>query len=119
MEIQGGQIITPNKKSIVLDALNEEINSLNDKINNQQLNKLVAGSLSNSRMTLQNLLNTVLDKKGVITPSETDNIRNQLEAAKKSRLEGNYVSGMRKGVLYLLGFIAIGAAIYWYNKKND
>jgi hypothetical protein len=118
MALEKGQAITPNKKNVIIDALNEEIKNLNETIRNQKLDELVKGSLSSSRMGLQSLLTTVLDKKGIITPDETTDIVNKLDEAKKQRLRDNYVFGMKAGVFYLLGFVAIGAAIYWYTKKG-
>ena len=118
MALEKGQSLTPNKKNVIVDALNEEIKKLNETIGNQKLDELVKGSLSNSRMGLQKLLTTILDKKGIITPDETTDIVKQLDEAKKQRLQDNYVFGMKAGLFYLLGFVAIGAAIYWYTKKR-
>ena len=118
MALEKGQALTPNKKNVIIDALNEEIKNLNETSRNQKLDELVKGSLSNTRMGLQSLLTTILDKKGIITPDETTEVVKKLDEAKKQRLEDNYVFGMKAGVFYMLGFLVIGAAIYWYTKKG-
>lgn len=118
MALESGAVITPNKKNVILDALNEELKNLNDKIKNQQLDDLVKGSLSGSRMTLQNLLNSFMERKGVITPDETTAAVKAIEEAKRKRLQENYVLGMKKGVIWLLALIAIGGGIYWYTQKK-
>lgn len=118
MAIIQGMAITPNKKNILVDALNEEIKNLNESIKNQRVNEFVAGSLARSKTILQTLLDSVLDKKGVITPAQTNEIVQQIEEAKKNRLQQNYIVGIKKSTFALLGIIIVGAAIYWYTKKN-
>ena len=117
--LEKGQVITPDKKNVIIDALNAEIKNLNEKIKNQQLDDFMRGSVSNSRQTLQKLLNAVLDKKGVFTPDETTEIVNQIEEAKRKRLQENYIMGMKKGAFYLLGLVVIGGVIYWYTQKKS
>jgi uncharacterized protein (UPF0305 family) len=117
MALTQGMIVTPDKKNIIIDALNAELFDLNQNIRNQRIDEVVKGTLSNSKQTLQKLLNTVLERKGVITPDETTEVVKAIEESKKNRLRQNYVGDIKKGVLWVLGFAAIGGLLYWYSKK--
>jgi hypothetical protein len=116
--LEKGQVITPDKKNVIIDALNSEIKNLNEKLRNKEVDDFMRGGLSSSRQTLQNILNSVLDKKGVFTPDETTEIVNKIDEAKRQRLRQNYVVGMKKSAFYILGFVVIGATIYWYSRKK-
>ena len=116
--LTAGQTITPDKKNILVDAINEELKNLNDRIKNQQLDDLMRGSLGNTRMGLQRILNSILEKRGVITPDETTEVLRKIDEAKRQRLSENYVMGMRKGAFYILALVAIGGVIYWYTTKK-
>ena len=120
MPVERGMTFTPDKKKMLLDEVQSEINKVNETI---QFKKGVGGAamqtLKDNRQKLQDILKVLFDKKGVITPKETDDILNTLDESKRTRLESQYYFGMKKATFYLVLFAIIGAAAYYYYKKRS
>lgn len=119
MGLEKGMIFTPDKKKMLTDEVQSEINRVNETI---QFKKGLGGTameeLKNNRQKLQDILNVLFDKKGVITPQETDDILNLIDVSKRSRLESQYYFGMKKATFYLVLFGAIAVGTYIYLKKR-
>lgn len=120
MPVEKGMIFTPEKKKMLVDEVQDEINKVNETI---QFKKGVGGAamqtLKDNRQKLQDILKVLFDKKGVITPQETDDILTTLDASKRSRLESQYYFGMKKATFYLVLFAVLGAGAYYYYKKRS
>lgn len=120
MAIEKGMIFTPDKKKMLVDEVQMEINNLNETI---QFKKGVGGTalqtLKDNRQKLQDILKVLFDKKGVITPQETDDILTALDTSKRKRLESQYYFGMKKATFYLVVFALLGAGAYYYYKKRS
>lgn len=118
MSILQGTIFTPNKKKTLIDEIQQEIVNLDGAINNRKADSTQLLKLKTVRVGLQNSLNLLYDKKGVVTPQETDKILELIGDAKRSRLETDYYMGMSKSSFFLVAFAAVAFGIYFYMKKR-
>jgi hypothetical protein len=117
-DIVKGQVVTPEKKAVLMEQIKAEINNVSSQIKEGKYGDAVVKVLDQNQKSLQKLLNNLLMKKGVVTPSETDDALNLINTAKKNRLQEDYVMGVKKSTIVLFSLIALGGAIYWYKYKR-
>jgi hypothetical protein len=116
MAVERGSIFTPDKKKYLILEIERELSSLRSAI--PEKSGKLAETLQKIEADLKKQLSDLYDKKGVVTPQETDNILDLISSSKRSRLEAGYVFGLRRSTVYLLGFLAIGIGAYVYYKKR-
>jgi hypothetical protein len=116
-EITKGQIITPDKKDSILNQIKAELDSVKMSIDQGKYGEAALGVLQKNQKNLQNLVNGLLAKKGVITPDETNNTIDILAQSKRDRLQGDYTMGLKRGTFYLLAFGVAAVATYLIVKK--
>ena len=117
-EIVKGQVVTPEKKAVLMEQIKAEIDNVSSQIKEGKYGDAVVKVLDQNQKALQKLLNNLLMKKGVVTPSETDDALNLINKAKKSRLEDDYYMGVKKSTIILFSLIALGGAFYFYKYKR-
>jgi hypothetical protein len=117
-DIVKGQVVTPEKKAVLLDQIKSEINNVSSQIKEGKYGDAAIKVLDQNQKSLQKLLNNLLLKKGVVTPSETDNALNLINTSKKNRLQDDYIIGIKKSTIILFSLIALGGAFYWYKYKR-
>jgi hypothetical protein len=117
-EIVKGQVVTPEKKAVLIDQIKAEIDNVSSQIKEGKYGDAVVKVLDQNQKALQKLLNNLLMKKGVVTPSETDDALNLINKAKKSRLQDEYYMGIKKSTIILFSLIALGGAFYFYKYKR-
>ncbi len=118
MAILEGQILTPDKKSLLADELKKELDSLNKTI---ALGGITAGqkqAVEASKAAIQKVLNSILSKKGVVTPDETDDALKKIDEAKKARLQNDFYSSIKSYGTYILIAVAAGIGLYYYTKNR-
>jgi hypothetical protein len=118
MPIEKGQIFTPEKKGALIQEVENEIVKLDETLRKKALGSSALNLVRENRNKLQTLLTLLFEKKGVVTPQETDDILDAIGNAKRSRLETQYYFGMKTSTLYLVAFIGIGVGVYFYIKKR-
>jgi hypothetical protein len=118
MPIEKGQIFTPEKKGALIQEVENEIVKLDETLRKKALGSSALSLVRENRNKLQTLLTLLFEKKGVVTPQETDDILDAIGNAKRSRLETQYYFGMKTSTLYLVAFIGIGLGVYFYMKKR-
>jgi hypothetical protein len=116
-DIQKGQILTPEKKDVLVNQIKAELNEVSDAINSGQYGQAAMDLLKKNTDKLQGVLNDLLSKKGVVTPNETNNTLDILNTSKKERLQGDFVGGIKMGTVYLVGGIIAIVAVYFLDKK--
>lgn len=120
MDILPNQALTPNKKQALLDVIQNEL-VLSTQASTDSSQGVVPISLLNkAKKDLQDLLNKFLEKKGIITPSETSDAIDKINASKRARLQQDYILGIKKGTLLLVSVfvLAIGGYIYYKKMSN-
>ncbi len=118
MPILEGQILTPDKKSLLADELKKELDSLNKTI---AIGGITAGqkqAVEASKAAVQKVLNNILSKKGVVTPDETDDALKKIDEAKKARLQNDFYSSIKIYGTYILIALAAGIGLYYYTKNR-
>jgi hypothetical protein len=117
-EIKKNQILTPDKKDLLIRQVQSELDSVSTAINQGKYGEAALGLLNKNQQKIQDLLNSLFAKKGVVTPQETNNALDILNTSKKNRLQDDYVMGMKRGSFYLISFGIIAIATYLIIKKN-
>ena len=82
MEVLQGQIFTPNKKTILADEIKIELENLNKAIAKGGIDAGQKQAIDSSKLALQKVLTSILTKKGVVTPDETDDALKKIDEAK-------------------------------------
>jgi hypothetical protein len=119
MAIVEGQILTPEKKSLLVDEINQELNSVNQALKSGG-NKLANTSLvQTSKSVLQSILNDLFSKKGVITPDETNKALEAINQSKKARLQSDFYGSIKNSTIVIIGFIGVAIGIYYYTKNKS
>lgn len=113
--IQSGSIFTPDKKSLLIDEVQREIENLNGAFRGNYKTDVLK-RLQDIHQKLHGMLKDLQDMKGVVTPQKTDEILDTVSLAKKTRLESDYIFGVRRATAYLIIFAAISVGIYTYLK---
>jgi hypothetical protein len=116
-EIQKGQILTPEKKDILVNQIQSELSEVSDAISSGQYGQAAMDLLKKNTDKLQGVLNDLLSKKGVVTPTETNNTLDILNTSKKERLQGDFMGGIKMGTIYLVGGILAIVGVYFLVKK--
>ena len=119
MPIELNQILTPDKKSLLVDEINQELNSINQAIKVGGANAGNYTAMQSSKTLLQNILNDLFSKKGVITPDETNKALDTINESKKSRLQSDFYGSITKSTIYLVAFVGVAIGIYFYTKKSS
>jgi len=105
MEIRGNQALTPNKTQYLVDQIKGELGNTQIAIQNSDLSVASLSLIDTAKNELQNVLNKFLEKKGVITPSETSDAIEKINALKKARLEQDFVLGIKKGTWFMIAVV--------------
>jgi hypothetical protein len=119
MLIEKGQIFTPEKKGLLIKEVENELARLDEALRKKSLGSSALALVRENRTKLQTLLTLLFEKKGVVTPQETDDILQTLGDAKRSRLETQYYMGVKKSTIYLGVVLGLGIGIYYYIKKRN
>lgn len=114
MELVRGTIFTPDKKRLLIDEIQNELNQVDNKLRKGGRNE----ELKEVRQSLAESLKTLTDKRGVVTPQETDDVLDLISRSKRLRLEGSYMVGMRRTTFYLVALVAIGIGVYIYKQRE-
>lgn len=118
MAIQTNTALTPEKKQLLIDEIQNEISQVSQAMKNKQYGTAALTIIQAKQVELQNLLNRFLEKKGIITPSETTNTLEKITDSKKVRLEMDYVKGISNTTWVAVGVIVLGIATYIYLKRK-
>jgi hypothetical protein len=118
MEVLQGQIFTPNKKTILADEIKIELENLNKAIAKGGIDAGQKQAIDSSKLALQKVLTSILTKRGVVTPDETDDALKKIDEAKKARLKNDFYGSIKKYGLYIAIAVAAGVGLYYYTKKS-
>lgn len=113
-----GQYFTPDKKGELITEVESAIKLLDSSISGGNVGEQSIQILRDNRQKLQDILNGLFSKKGVVTPSETDNILDAISEAKRNSLQKDYNRTIRNAILYLAAFGLVATGIYFYMKKR-
>ena len=107
---------TNNQLSIV-DKLKSKLSDLKDRIKEGNLTTSVFNELSGSAKEIQDKLNDILAKNGVLTSADIEDAYKLLQDKERSIFEKKMKANTMK--LYIvLGIAIIGGAFYFYKKNK-
>ena len=118
MAVLEGQILTPNKKSMLADELKLELDNLNKAIAIGGIDAGQKQAVDASKVAIQKVLNNILSKRGVVTPDETDDALKKIDEAKRARLQNDFYGSIKKYGIYIALAIAAGVGLYYYTKNS-
>lgn len=119
--IEKGQALTPDKKNILIQQMKDELSNVSAALEgNNNYGAAILGVIQSKSKLIQQKLNDLLLKKGIVTPDETTATIELLNESKKARLQEDYIMGVKKATFYLVSFavIAIGAFFIVKNSKK-
>jgi subtilase family serine protease len=114
-EIIRNQALTPDKASSLINDIQTELNNANAALQSTT-NPSVQSIIQNTSENLQNSLNSLLAKKGIITPNETNNALDAIDASKRARLQQDFTMGIKNTTLYI-GALIVLVGGYFIIKK--
>ena len=86
--------------------------------NNISTSDAIKQQLYQNSTNIQNLINGILSKTGVVTQSEVDALDEEVRIAKLKLLEAEAKSATTKYVLYVIGGLAVVGAIWYFTYKK-
>lgn len=113
-----GRALTPEKKSLLVDEINAELKNINDSLYKGGTTEAKKTAIQSSKNVLQEVLNDLFSRRGVITPEETNKALNAIKESKKSRLQSDFYSSIKTSTIVLVGFIGVAIGIYFYTKNK-
>lgn len=117
MPIQPDTALTPEKKGLLLDEIRSELDLLNKSLKEKRYGDAAYLVLKNAKDSLQKTLDTLLAKKGVITPAQSNDALDKINEAKKSRLQQDYMMGIKRSTLIGIGLVIVAVGYYFYKKS--
>ena len=105
-------VLLPNDKNKLSDLINEQLVALNKALIDNKGNEVATKTITTLQDGLKNLLKKIFEKKGVITPDETNQIIDQVEETKKMILEESYDNSQSSlAFLQIFGMIILAIFI--------
>jgi hypothetical protein len=114
-----GKAITPEKKPLLVDEINKELNNINEVLKKGSTGEAKKAAIVSYKNILQNELTALLNRRGVITPDETNNTLNKIKESKKARLQSDFYSSIKTYSTIIGIFIVVGVGIYIYTKNKS
>jgi len=114
--IESGTIFTPDKKSMLMEEVQQELNNLNGAFRGNYKTSVLQ-RLKELHAKLHGMLKDLQDMKGVVTPQKTDEVLDTISLSKKTRLESDYIFGVRRATAYMIIIAALTIGTYVYIKK--
>jgi hypothetical protein len=102
-------VLLPNDKNKLSDLINEQLVALNKAMRDNNGNIEITNSITVLQEGLQDLLKRIFEKKGVITPDETNEILDKVEETKRKIMQNNYDDSLKTiKVIKAVGIVFIG-----------
>jgi hypothetical protein len=120
MPVEKDKALTPEKKNLLVGQIELEIENINKAIREGGLDTGVLEAVKANKIKLQNVLNRLFEKRGVITPQETNNALNAIEDAKKSRLQSDLKRNLKRIAVFgsLALALYVGYKVYTKSKNG-
>ena len=101
----------------VVDQLVAQLTDIKDKIKTRGLTETAFGELTNSAKTLQNKLDELLSKKGLLSQSDINDAYSLIQEQKRKELENMNREATKKTLIYIgVAVLVVGGLIYLRKK---
>ena len=118
MTIKRGSSYTPDKKDILIQEIRDELSKLDTLLKKDGFVQSVVADLRKSKSELVTQLQTLMQKKGVVTPQETDKILDSITLSKKTRISNDSSYKFKFGYASLVLLALVGYGIYHMSKAK-
>jgi sensor domain CHASE-containing protein len=105
-------------QDIIAQGIGVVMSIQNSTKNNISTSDAIKQQLYQNSTNIQNLINGILSKTGVVTQSEVDALDEEVRMAKLKLLEAEAKSANTKYTLYVVGGLAIVGAIWYFTYKK-
>lgn len=105
-------------QSLIASGLDIATNSKRVADSNASASDVLKNQLYANSSKIQGLINSILQKGGVVTENEIDELDEQIRLAKLKILEAEAKSSTRKYALYVIGGLAVVGVIWYFTYKK-
>jgi hypothetical protein len=105
-------------QDIIAQGVGVVVSIQNATKNNISTSDAIKQQLYQNATSIQNLINKMLSKTGVVTQSEVDALDEEVRLAKLKLLEAESRSATTKYALYVIGGLAVVGAIWYFTYKK-
>jgi len=114
-----GKTLTPEKKPLLATEINNELYKINEALKKSGTSAAKKTAMVSYKELLQKELDDLFNRRGVITPDETNNTLNKIKDSKRARLESDFYGSIKTYSTIIGVFIAVGVGIYIYQKNKS
>jgi len=114
--IERGKIFTPEKKEMLVQEVRDELSKVESMLKKNDYVSEIILDLQKIRNELVKILKTLIDKRGVVTPQETDSILDSINVSKKTRLKNDTEYKFKLNFASVLFISLLGYGIYHLTK---
>jgi hypothetical protein len=107
-----------NTQLTIVDELRSQLTTIKDRIKEEGVSKVVFDELTSSAKLLQNKLDELLAKGGILNQSDIDDAYNVIKQAKKDELDIIDKKVKKKTLVYIGLGIVVVALLVMYSKKK-
>jgi hypothetical protein len=108
-----------NNDQAIIDQLKSEINIIKDNLKEEGISTDKFDLLTKSAKILQDKLEQVMNKGGILTEKEKQDVYTTIQNTKRGDMAKMSAKSKRNLYLYLGIFVLVGVAIYVYTKKSE
>ena len=105
-------------QDIIAQGIGVVMSIQNSTKNNISTSDAIKQQLYQNSTNIQNLINGILSKTGVVTQSEVDALDEEVRMAKLKLLEAEAKSATTRYALYVVGGLAVVGAIWYFTYKK-
>jgi LPXTG-motif cell wall-anchored protein len=106
-----------NSQPSIVDKLKSKLSDLKDRLKEGNLTSSVFNDLSGSAKEIQDKLNEILAKNGVLTSADIEDAYKLLQDKERGFYEKKMKSNTTK-LYVVLGLLIVGGGLYWYKKNK-
>lgn len=106
-----------NSQLSIVDKLKSKLSDIKDRLKEGNLTTSVFNDLSGSAKEIQDKLNEILAKNGVLTTGDIEDAYKLLQDKERNILKNKMKSNTIK-IYVVLGLLIIGGGFYWYKKNK-
>jgi hypothetical protein len=116
MAIMRGSSYTPDKKNLLIEEIRDELSKIDMLLRKDGFVKSIIVDLQKVKFDLVSKLESLIQKKGVVTPQETDAILDSITIAKKTRLYNDSGNKFNASLTTFVLVVLVGYAIFHISK---
>lgn len=108
----------PSAKLSVIEQLYNKLTQIKDSIKEGSISQSLFDDLTTQGKLLQDKLNILLNKRGILTQSEVNDAYATLQEVRRKELEAMKKKAQNKAIMYVVIFSVVVAGAYMLYKRN-